>query len=135
MLCAQMQHWPEITAARSHLFDAYKLRLADVQGVTFQHFEPSVSAAVWATALRLDNADETTRDHLLGKMEKAGVECRPGFYTPFSQSYPGAERLDAAQSVAEQVIVPPIDAGLGEETLDYICETFLRAWRAPRTRA
>jgi NDP-4-keto-2,6-dideoxyhexose 3-C-methyltransferase len=127
MLCAQLDHWTEIKAARRRLWDGYRLRLKNVEGVTFQHFDPAVSPVVWAVGLRLRDLDEAARDRLLDVMDEAGIECRPGFYPPSAQPIYGPASIKISDAVAAQVIVPPIDPALTEDDLDLICATFIGA--------
>ena len=127
MLCAQLGHWPEIEAARKRLHEGYALRLKGVAGLTFQHFDPAVDPVVWALGLRLAGFDETARDRVLERMEAAGIECRPGFYPPSAQPIYGSSPLKVSDTVAAQVIVPPIDPALSEDDLDRICDTLISA--------
>jgi NDP-4-keto-2,6-dideoxyhexose 3-C-methyltransferase len=122
LLCAQLGHWPEIVASRSRLDKAYHLRLSKVPGLTFQAFCPEVEPVIWAVGLRVNDADEALRDGLLDLMLGAGIECRPGFYPPSAQSIYRAKPLRRADLIASQVIVPPIDPTLTEQSFDRICE-------------
>lgn len=133
MLCAQHRHWPELLAARIHLRHGYEWRLAGVKGIRTQRFESAVDPVVWAPAIQLEGADEGLRDRMIGLMDEAGIECRPGFYTPAAQPIYKAAQLPHSEVVASSVIIPPIDAGLGEEALDHICDTFIRVWETART--
>lgn len=127
MLCAQLGHWNEIKAERQRLWDGYKARLSHLNAVTFQHFDPAVSPVVWAVGLRLRGLDESARDQIMEIMEEAGIECRPGFYPPSAQPIYGPSPLKVSDTVAAQVIVPPIDPAITEDDLDLICDTFIAA--------
>jgi perosamine synthetase len=125
-LLAQFRHRSEASRARRALHDGYTRRLSGVPGIRFQRFAPDVEPVVWATGIRVENCDAASRDRIIDRMLDAGVECRPGFYPPSAQPLYDVPPTGLSETIASQVIVPPIVTRLTEEELDFICDALIK---------
>jgi NDP-4-keto-2,6-dideoxyhexose 3-C-methyltransferase len=134
-LLAQLGHFPEASRARRALHEGYVRRLRDVPTLHFQHFPPGVDSIVWATGIRLQGCEETTRDRIIDRMRDAGIECRPGFYPPSAQALYGTPPVGISEAIANQILVPPILTRLTEEELDFVCDTLVKEIEAARRAA
>lgn len=121
--CAQLEHIDRITAARRHMFAIYKAYLEELSGVRLQLFRPEVDPVPWVMAVELDSkAYPQGRDAVIEQMKQAGIETRPGFYTPgqMSHLYPSPE-IPASDEISRSVIALPSFASLTDEQILRVC--------------
>jgi perosamine synthetase len=121
--CAQLEKLDNIIAERRRVNARYRSNLSQTKGITLQTYRGDVDAVVWAVALRLDSAVYSQgRDAVLNELHEAGIEARPGFYTPHEIGFYDAPLLPVCQQIAESVIVPPSYPTLSDNDIDRICE-------------
>lgn len=127
--CAQLEQVDRIIAERKRVFATYQEFLGDMPGAVMQHFSPEVDAVPWVVAIKLDpNAFPQGRDNLMQQMTLAGVETRPGFYTPASMPHLySAGALPVADEVSNWVIALPSFPTLSDQQIEYICSQVKRA--------
>lgn len=125
MLCAQLGHWDDIVAAHRRLQKGYRERLSGLKGIRFQSISTEVDPVMWAFGVELERADEALRDEVLNRMHDQHIECRPGFYAPKAQPIYRAKDLTVSDRLATQIIVPPIDTGMTEDSLDQVCDALI----------
>ena len=87
-----------------------------------QEFLPEVEPVVWAVAVRLDpKIFPQGRDIVLTQMLEAGIELRPGFYSPTQLDYFDQSSLPVCESLASSVISLPSYPTLTAPQITYIC--------------
>ena len=129
--CAQLAHVDKISAARIRMLANYRRHLDNVDGLVTQHFGPDVEAVPWAVAVKLDpRAFPQGRDEVMREMQAAGIETRPGFYTPTTMKHLyRSEQLPVSDDVSASVVVLPSFCSLSEQQIETICSRLKRMRR------
>lgn len=120
---AQLESLPRIIAERARVAQAYAEALAQIDGVVPQRFLSCVEPVVWAVAVRLDPAAYPQgRDRVIAQMREAGIETRPGFYTPSQMPHIYAcPPLPLCEAIAPCVISLPTYPSLPDEDIASVC--------------
>lgn len=96
----------------------------DVQGLTFQRSLGVATDEIWADAVLLDPAATgIERDELLVRMKVAGVDMRPGFYTPSTLEYHDERQVRStpvADHIAANIFVLPCAQSMTDEQITEI---------------
>ena len=131
MGCAQLERIDQIIAERRRVYTSYQGHLANIPGVSMQHFRSDVNPVVWAIAVRLDpQAYPQGRDRVMQQLDAAGIETRNGFYASsmLGHIYDSAS-LPACEDLSRQVISLPMYCTLQDSEIQFICSQ-LEAIRA-----
>lgn len=129
--CAQMDKLDRIVAERHRVYSAYREHLAGMAGVTLQSFRPEVDPVVWAIAVRLDAAAfPQGRDAVLAQMLEAGIELRPGFYSPGQLDYFNCPPLATCDALAASIVSLPSYPTLTEPEIERICTQLAKLRRS-----
>lgn len=103
--CAQMERLPDFLARKRALAASYQGAFSNFDGITFVAEPAGCRSNYWLNTVRLDQADMSARDRLLGVANDAGYQCRPSWtllhklpmYTGCPRApLPVAERLEAS---------------------------------------
>ncbi len=122
MGCAQMEQLNRIVAEKDRVYAVYREALLTTPGVCLQAFGPKVQAVVWAVAVRLDAAIYPQgRDAVLSQMLEAGIELRPGFYTPHQLPYFDCPALPTCDALAASIVSLPSYPTLRQEDIERVC--------------
>jgi perosamine synthetase len=126
--CAQLRHIEEIASARTRMFETYRRCLGDVQGIVPQHFSHDVAPVPWVVAVKLDpRAYPQGRDEVMAQMGAAGIETRPGFYSPNRMAHLyKAPPLSVADDISAWTIVLPSFPSLSEQQIVTVCHELNR---------
>jgi perosamine synthetase len=125
--CAQLENIDVILRERKRVHARYDAGLADIAGVRPQRFPGDVEPVLWAIALMLDaRAFPQGRDAVMGQLQEAQIETRPGFYAASVQPLYSCPRLPICEEVGAQVISLPTFASMTDDQIDFVCQT-LRA--------
>jgi perosamine synthetase len=121
--CAQLMHINQIVSLRKQMFGTYKKHLSEVPGVVMQRFPPEVNPVPWVVAVKLDpRAYPQGRDKVMADMTAAGIETRPGFYSPGRMRHLYQySPLSVADDVSEWTLALPSFPSLTEEQIHTIC--------------
>jgi perosamine synthetase len=124
---AQFQRLDELIAKKRWIFESYKLKLGDLEGLEFNAEPEGVFNSVWITALVLAKSLRLNKHDVMRRQEEMGVPSRPFFY-PLSSlpAYSGCEEQYRplniqAYDISERGINLPCALVLTEEQLDHIC--------------
>lgn len=129
--CAQMEKLDRIVVERHRVYATYRDHLAGMSGVTLQTFRPDVEAVVWAIAVQLDPAAfPQGRDAVLAQMLEAGIELRPGFYSPSQLEYFDALPLATCDALAASIVSLPSYPTLTGPEIGRICAQLARLSRS-----
>lgn len=129
--CAQMDKLDKIVAERHRVYSAYREHLAGMAGVTLQSFRPEVDPVVWAIAVRLEAAAfPQGRDAVLAQMLEAGIELRPGFYSPGQLEYFNCPPLATCDALAASIVSLPSYPTLTEPEIERICTQLAKLRRS-----
>jgi perosamine synthetase len=129
--CAQLEHIKEIIVARQEVFHTYQRYLSKIGGIELQKFSELVEPVPWVVAIKLDpEVYPQGRDKVMLDMQAAGIETRPGFYTPTKMSHLyKSEPLPVADEVSEWTLVLPSFPSLNEEQIKTVCSNLKRLCR------
>lgn len=120
--CAQMDNLDRIVAERRRVYATYLEHLAVMDGITLQKFRPEVDPVVWAIAVRLDPMSfPQGRDAVLAQMLEAGIELRPGFYSPSQLRYFDCPPLTTCDALAASIVSLPSYPTLTASEIERIC--------------
>jgi dTDP-4-amino-4,6-dideoxygalactose transaminase len=121
--CAQLAQIEKISAARKQMFSIYQRHLSNIPGLMLQHFTPDVTPLPWVVAVKLDpRAYPQGRDRVMLDMQVAGIETRPGFYTPTAMRHLyRSSPLPVADDVSAWVVALPSFASLNEQQIETVC--------------
>jgi perosamine synthetase len=124
---AQLEKREEIIRAKNKVLELYRNNLIDEENIVFQKSPINSNSLIWAIAIYIDFTSlDISRDNLLSLMRENGIECRPGFYTPYQLDIYDTEDIIKedfmiANDLAKNVIVLPSYPKLGESEINYIC--------------
>lgn len=125
----QIEHIDLIIEKRKVMYEKYLMRLSGIDGIKLQLIKNNVKPIIWAVALQLsENAFPQGRDKVMSEMLGAGIETRPGFYTPSAmKSLYNTQPLPISEKISQQVISLPSFPILTDDQLDYICSSLLKS--------
>lgn len=91
LLCAQLERYETLLAARQRVFDHYRQGLADVPGIGFQPTAGWATPSPWLFCITIDETRYgRTREELMRALEERGIETRP-FFLPLHRLPPFRE--------------------------------------------
>ena len=124
--CAQLEQLDSIVAERHRVYKIYRQRLEKIPGVTLQTFRENVDPVVWAVALKLDPIEfPQGRDAIIEHMLIAGIELRPGFYSPAQIEYFDCAHLPTCDSLASSIVSLPSFPTLTASQIHFICDNLI----------
>ena len=121
---SQMGRLNSILKKRRKIYSAYKKNLKNDK-FSLQKFE-SMSAIPWTLSIKLNkNFTKKSRNLLISKLKKKGIESRNGYYCPnelpiFKKKY----KLPVSSDLSKRVISLPIFEELKVKEINYICKKF-----------
>lgn len=120
--CGQLEGLDTIVAERRRVYATYRNSLERLPGITLQTFRTDVEPIVWAIAVRLDRtAFPQGRDAVLTQMLEAGVELRPGFYSPSQLDYFDCRPLPICDALAASIVSLPSFPTLTDAEIARVC--------------
>lgn len=127
--CAQLEHLATIINTRKQIYTAYKERLEEFEGLSFQQITPDTDTVFWAFGVKLD-ADifPQGRDAVMKQIAEHNIETRPAFYPASALAYLNAPTFRNADEIGYSSLSLPSYPGLTEDELDHVCEA-LKACR------
>jgi perosamine synthetase len=128
---AQLEKADWHIARRQHNASRYAYRLSSVPGIVLQPEKPWARSVNWMVSLVLTEECAVSRDTVMERLARAGIETRP-FFPPMhilpiyrdcvrGQLFPVAERL------AARGINLPSSAILSEEDVTFVCDQLIEA--------
>lgn len=120
--CAQLEEIATIMRERRRIQELYTDLLSKIDGIVPQKFEPDVDAVLWSCAVKLlPEAFPQGRDRVIAQFAEAGIETRPGFYTPSRIGLYDAAPLPVCEEISRQVISLPTYPTLSDDQVAFIC--------------
>jgi dTDP-4-amino-4,6-dideoxygalactose transaminase len=123
-----LQHIPEIITQRRLIYEQYRLRLAEIQGIKFSTPSPKEVEFNYAyLPVEIDEAEfGMSRNRLYEELKKYNIFARRYFYPLLNdfacyQSVSITDPLTVAREVAGRILTLPIYFGLTEQDVDHIC--------------
>jgi perosamine synthetase len=132
ILCAQLERFDELSAARAAVFEAYRQRLGGLSGIGFQPAAAWAKPAQWLFCVTVDEAEfGISRDGLAKVLDDDGIETRPFFHPihrlpPYADRQGSARELPVTEMLATTGMNLPSSSALGEADFDRIAESIRR---------
>lgn len=123
---AQLEMIDRQIEARLRIAHAYRERLQDMPGITFQTEQDWAQHVYWMFSIVIDEEIWVKRDTIIDMLGEQGIETRPVFYPahtmpPYENAGAEAEAFPVAAKLAGNGISLPTWAGLTEDNIDYVC--------------
>jgi perosamine synthetase len=130
--CAQLEAFEMIVAHRKRIHAQYRKQLGAAPGVTLQQFSHDVDPVLWACAVRLDPAAfPQGRDTVMQELKEAGIESRPGFYSPTTMPsiYGECRSIPVSDRISREVLSLPTFATLSPDQIEAISSALVKLRR------
>lgn len=119
ILTAQLERLPDLLSARSRVVANYKKELAQEVDITPQGCAPGAEPTPWLFSVVLSEGIMTSRDEVLSRLERDGIETRPTFpllsQMPFRKPSWRVGDTHVAQRISDRGIslptFPQLEAG------------------------
>lgn len=118
---AQLERIHELVEGKTRVFNWYKDRLGDIEGIAMNWNDEGVTNNYWMTSIVLQRDFGVSRDDIMAKLSEKKIDSRP-FFICMSE-FPHFETYDnpVARGVSENGINLPSGVNLTEEEVDYVC--------------
>jgi len=122
---------------RNKLVELYKLRLAELPGISFQQIqtEDGCTSTFKDFAILIDkDAFGINRDQLIKLLNKQGIFPKKYFYPPlhrmkaYQSTEMRAENLVNTEYIADNIVCLPIYSHMSEDTVEKICFKMHQIW-------
>ena len=121
----QLEKSEEIIKNKARVVDRFKKQIGEDVRIKFQAIPSECEPVIWAIAISLHHLS-ISRHKVMEELNKNGIDCRPGFYTPdqldlYNNGYV-MDNFPVANTIASSVIVLPSYPKLVDKEIDTICE-------------
>lgn len=118
---AQLKRIREFIGKKREIFEWYKKYLSDTAGLQLNPEKPWAKSVFWMTCLLLENSVRVSRDQLIGRLQKRGIDARPFLY-PISQMpmYRARQHNPIAERIASRGINLPSSVTLCKSDVKWI---------------
>jgi perosamine synthetase len=127
---AQLEKADWHIARRREIAAQYSRRLKGLPGIMLQPEKPWAYNVYWMNSVVLDDNLMLSRDAVIAKLAKMGIETRPFFYPmhtlPIYQDLAKGQGFPVAERLAAQGINLPSSATLCDEDVVFICEQLIQ---------
>lgn len=125
---AQMEKIEEIIARKRNNAEVYSELLRNVEGVTLPVEKKWAKSVYWMYSVLIDENRGISRDELVLKLVKDGIETRPLFHPAHLQPpyAPNQYSLPVAEGLSRRGINLPSSAALKEEQIQYITQSLAK---------
>ena len=122
---SQMSRLNSILKKRKKIYSVYK-RILKNNKFSLQKFEKNISSIPWTLSVKLNkNFTQKSRNFLISKLKKEGIESRNGYYCPNELSiFKKKSKLPVSSDLSKRVISLPIFEELKVKEINYICKKF-----------
>lgn len=122
---SQMSRLNSILKKRKKIYSAYK-RILKKSKFSLQKFEKNTSSIPYTLSVKLNkNFTQKSRNVLISKLKKKGIEAMNGYYCPNELSiFKKKSNLPVSSDLSKRVISLPIFEELKVKEINYICKKF-----------
>jgi len=128
---AQLENVDWHISRRRDIAGIYKNLLKNVPEITMQLEMPWANCVYWMTSIVLNHNIALSRDEIINKLTKEGIETRPFFYPmhtlPMYTSMVRKYNLNIAEQVSSHGINLPTYADLNSKDIEYICDRLIKS--------
>ncbi len=123
---AQMEQFDKFRARRSEIYGLYNKLLKDNEFLAFQSLQEWAESSYWLYTLELSDKSPFSRDELIEKLGKNGIEARPTFYSmhmmPPYQGYVSVAGYPSSEKISKNGISLPSSVSLADTDIREICK-------------
>ena len=121
---SQMSRLNSILKKRKKIYSVYKGILKNNK-FSLQKFEKNITPTPWTLSIKLNkNFTQKSRNILISKLKKKGIESMTGYYCPNELSiFKKKSKLPVSSDLSKRVISLPIFEELKVKEINYICKT------------
>jgi len=122
---AQLAKIGEILERKRKIAERYERLLKDTEGISFQPIAEWADNVYWFTNIMIEDSFKLSRDELLAKLNKNGIDARPFFYPIHQQpSYKeySKEKFPVSDEISRKGINLPSSATLKEDDIKTIVD-------------
>lgn len=125
---AQFERMEELLNRRRRNAALYSTLLSSVEGLTLPAERPNVKNVFWMYGILVGKDFGVSRDDLIKRLGKLGVETRTFFIPLHNQPFLGKkyrvskERFPVAEDIARRGLYLPSGSGLKRKNIEYICD-------------
>ena len=129
---AQIRRLDELVNHRRQIFQWYKDRLKNINGLELNFEHPNVLNTYWVITVIVDKIYNKKKEDLLRLFSEINIDCRPFFYP--ASSMPAFKNISKknykeknknSYTISEYGISLPSAANLTKIDIDYICNRFI----------
>ncbi|NLU08565.1 MAG: LegC family aminotransferase [Clostridiales bacterium] len=123
--CAQLENIDEYSSIKRNNANLYNELLSNVNGITLPVERNNVKNIYWLYSILIEDSYGITRDELIDKLKKNGIQSRP-FFMPVHRMppYQGCRtgNMDVTGDIVERGINLPSSVGLSKNEIKQVCD-------------
>ena len=132
---AQMERVDSFVTKKRELSGRYEQSLGKLKGISFQKEASWARHSYWLSSARIGSAAPLSRDELLDKLQKNGIEARKVFYPltdmpPYQKFLRAGQRFPVSEALAREGICFPSSVNLIDSDLNALFTTVERIFRS-----
>jgi perosamine synthetase len=124
---AQVERLPEQLRKHREIAGWYRQLLSGMPGIGWQQERPWAEHAWWQFVAILDESFAPDRDHVLERLQQAGIDARRIYYPmhqlPIYQAMARKGAYPVADRLGERAVCLPTWGGLSRDDVDFVCRT------------
>ena len=140
---AQLERIDELIRHKHQIFDWYKQRLSDIDGIKLNAEPAGTSNAYWMVTVVLDESFGLDKAAVIAALAERNIDCRPFFYPlsaiPAYESVANAARAreenKTAYSISSRGLNLPSGLNMTEDKVNYVCDSLLEVLDEARRTA
>jgi perosamine synthetase len=135
---AQFLRIDELVNKKRWIWQEYKKRLGNLEGIRFNPQNSSIYNSVWSTVLVADKNSKLNRDIIMDGFEQNHLPTRPFFYLlselpAFEEDITPSHKLNTvADGLSRSGVCLPSSLNITEGQIDEISDAFLRIYNSAR---
>lgn len=127
---AQLERIDELVEHKRQIFNWYKERLSNIEGITLNHEDSNTKNTYWMVTVILDEKFGLKKEEVIKLMSEKGVDCRPFFYPlsllPAYQSLDLAKQAQQRNKIAYKIspygLNLPSGMNMTKQKVGYVCK-------------
>lgn len=124
--CAQLEQFETFAESRRRVAAKYRALLGGDSRLALQATPQGLRSIPWTFGVRLVGINAQRRDTIMNNLASAGIETRPGFYTPNEMPGYGVHRISRCEQVSRNMVVLPFYPSMQNSDIERVCSELLR---------
>lgn len=118
---AQLGRIDELLAKKKEIFEWYRKRLKNVDGIRLNHQAPWAKSAYWMVCLEIEGCNESRRNEFIENLKAKNIEARPYFYPVSDMPFYRKAHTPITHIIYQRGVNLPSYFDITEEQVNYIC--------------